>query len=548
MASRPRPVLLCGLVAFLLAGAASGLCACGSSIAAGSRSSQVYVSQSGAGGESGTSCAAAHGLRWLDEESHWGSGSSQVGPGTVVHLCGTFSEPVETKGSGSAGNPIEIRFEAGAKIAVGGDGCPGSGCVSVHSNSDYVTINGGANGQIENTERSYARERAEGPPTTGIEAEGCQHCTIENLEIGPLYIAERGDVVGNAEIRGIKIRPETHTTEYIKVDHDHFHDLGWAVNIEAAPASNHIYVEHDVFYRLTHGFTPGASFNGGDIGPVVFAHNRFYGDLNWEDGEQDTNHVDGVHCFAGYGDYPHYNDEPGKGLYVYDNYITTEGHNVTAPVFLEGANNHTVCGDKTSNLWVFNNVLRGTSCCGLITADSGEPHVFNNTLIGATNTEEDCEAFNSDTEEGRALAIQNVRFKNNVVTTCGIMMDAQKQLIAADGFAYNLYANADAGEAFKCRTEQGVKGELGTPFSFAAHARWKSCMEQGEEHSITVGSAKLNPKEAVGELGKPEPGSEAIGHGANLTSLCPDTPRRALCKNIDGQPRPSTGAWNIGAY
>jgi hypothetical protein len=61
-------------------------------------------------------------------------------------------------------------------------------------------------------------------------------------------------------------------------------------------------------------------------------------------------------------------------------------------------------------------------------------------------------------------------------------------------------------------------------------------------------NAKLNLKEAVGELGRPESGSEAIGHGTNLTSLCSETPEESLCKNIEGVGRPSTGAWNIGAY
>jgi hypothetical protein len=73
-------------------------------------------------------------------------------------------------------------------------------------------------------------------------------------------------------------------------------------------------------------------------------------------------------------------------------------------------------------------------------------------------------------------------------------------------------------------------------------------METNEEQSITAGEAKLNLKEAVAELGKPESGSDAIGHGTNLTSLCPETPEEALCKNIKGEARPGSGAWNIGAY
>ena len=124
--------------------------------------------------------------------------------------------------------------------------------------------------------------------------------------------------------------------------------------------SGHIYIEHNTFYHLTHGLAIGGG-NGtaSSIGQEVFAHNRFYGNINWEDGAADTNHVDGVHCFARPTDLAHY-----TGLYIYDNYITTEGSNTTGPIFLEGSNGGTPCSDKTSNVWIFNNVLTGNTCCG----------------------------------------------------------------------------------------------------------------------------------------------------------------------------------------
>ena len=75
---------------------------------------------------------------------------------------------------------------------------------------------------------------------------------------------------------------------------------------------------------------------------------------------------------------------------------------------------------------------------------------------------------------------------------------------------------------------------------------WESCV--GDAHSITTSNAKLDLQETVGAQGKPEAGSPALDAGANLTSLCPSTPEEALCKNINGEARPSTGAWDIGAY
>jgi hypothetical protein len=498
--------------------------------------SQIYVAQNGAGSQNGEgSCSNAHPLSWLNRESDWGSDAGKVAPGTTVDLCGTFSEPVETKGNGSSGKPVTILFTAGAKIAKGGAGCPGSGCLNIANESAYITIDGGSDGVIENTDSGTGKESPS--TTTGIQANGCKHCAIENLEIANLYVAKKGDEKDNTEIRGIFIREGS--PEYVTVSHDVFHDMGWAVNIEASESTSHIYVEHDTFYHLTHGFTPTAAFNGGNIGPVVFAHNHWYGNLNWEDGNPsngtgpDTNHSDGVHCYSadGRGYTPHYN-----GLYIYDNYVEMEGEDNTAPIFLEGGSGDgsTPCADKTSNIWVYDNVFSSTDTelgDGLLGAYSGEPHIYNNTLIGSG--EGACEVLNDHVSA-------EMRYKDNVITSCKYLIEAEKERFAPNGLEYNLYANGGS-EPFVCLNPN--KHEYG----MANFGKWQECMED-DKHSITASSAKLDLQEAVGAQGKPEAGSPALDAGANLTSLCPSTPEEALCKNINGEARPSTGAWNIGAY
>ena len=430
---------------------------------------------------------------------------------------------------------MTILFTAGAKIAKGGAGCPGSGCLNIANESAYITIDGGSDGVIENTDSGTGKESPS--TTTGIQANGCKHCAIENLEIANLYVAKKGDEKDNTEIRGIFIREGS--PEYVTVSHDVFHDMGWAVNIEASESTSHIYVEHDTFYHLTHGFTPTAAFNGGNIGPVVFAHNHWYGNLNWEDGNSsngtgpDTNHSDGVHCYSadGRGYTPHYN-----GLYIYDNYVEMEGEDNTAPIFLEGGSGDgsTPCADKTSNIWVYDNVFSSTDTelgDGLLGAYSGEPHIYNNTLIGSG--EGACEVLNDHVSA-------EMRYKDNVITSCKYLIEAEKERFAPNGLEYNLYANGGS-EPFVCLNPN--KHEYG----MANFGKWQECMED-DKHSITASSAKLDLQEAVGAQGKPEAGSPALDAGANLTSLCPSTPEEALCKNINGEARPSTGAWNIGAY
>jgi hypothetical protein len=396
-------------------------------------------------------------------------------------------------------------------------------------------------------QRSTKKDRARKPSRRSAAGTA----TIENLEIGPLYVSEKGDVVGNTEIEAIAINNEDGEPEYDTIQNNYLHDMGWAIVIANGEKSGHIYIEHNTFYHLTHGLAIGGG-NGAasSIGQEVFAHNRFYGNSNWEDGAADTNHVDGVHCFARPTDLAHY-----TGLYIYDNYITTEGSNTTGPIFLEGSNGGTPCSDKTSNVWIFNNVLTGNTCCGLAGAFTGEDHTYNNTLIGEGPTTEEgeketCESWNSDTREGRLLTVSNRTFKNNVVTSCHNLISAERSLAAPNGVEHNLWANAGGGnEVFACEHGEVETGsEDKEAFHSSEFGSWVTCMEQPETESRYVSTAKLKSGQAQAPLGEPESGSEAIGHGKNLSSLCSQTPEEALCKNINGEARPSTGAWNIGAY
>ena len=490
----------------------------------------VFVSQSGAGSQTGeSSCSEARPLSWLNNASNWGSGGGHIGPGTTVTLCGTISQPVEVLGGGSSGNPVTVTFASGAKIAM--PVCPGSGCLHVASGTEYLTIDGANTGIIESTNSGTGKEGQAGAVITGIKANGCKHCLIENLTIANLYVAQEGDQRGNTEIKGIVISEET--PEYITVKNDVFHDMGWAINIEVEPNSTNILVENNTFTHLTHGFALSAGFSGGDIGPVVFAHNHFSANENWNDGAALTNHVDMLHCYSSgaKGYTPHY-----SGIYIYDNYATLEGEDINTPIFIEGGSGggSTPCADSTSPVWVFNNVLHTSFEVGngVLGVTSGEPHVLNNTVIGSETHEGVCLHFNSVAE--------NVQLKNNLATTCQQDIYAETARFAAGGVDYNLYANAGTGDAFVCN---------GNEYPNTGFAKWQSCTGQ-DAHGKYAVEAKLNLNETPGQQGKPESGSPALQAGINLTGECSTHPpfTSGLCQNITGEARPTTGPWNIGAY
>src|SRR5713226_5089849 len=62
----------------------------GASICSAS-ATNVYIAQNSAGVGNGADCADALPVSWFNNHGNWGNGPVQVGPGTTVHLCGTFT-------------------------------------------------------------------------------------------------------------------------------------------------------------------------------------------------------------------------------------------------------------------------------------------------------------------------------------------------------------------------------------------------------------------------------------------------------------------------
>ncbi len=125
----------------------------------------VYVSQNATGLGNGQDCANTKAASYLNNSTYWVSSApieTQIGPGTVVHLCGTFtgnagSSALVVRGSGTSAQPITILFEPGAQLNApywGGfpmASCPAcSGAITVNG-FNYITIDGGSGGVIQNT-------------------------------------------------------------------------------------------------------------------------------------------------------------------------------------------------------------------------------------------------------------------------------------------------------------------------------------------------------------------------------------------------------------
>ena len=68
----------------------------------------LWVSQSGAGAQDGTTQAKARPLSYYGNVLNWGGGGTKIDPGDTVCLTGTITGALTPQGSGSAGNVITI--------------------------------------------------------------------------------------------------------------------------------------------------------------------------------------------------------------------------------------------------------------------------------------------------------------------------------------------------------------------------------------------------------------------------------------------------------
>jgi hypothetical protein len=193
---------------------------------------------------------------------------------------------------------------------------------------------------------------------------------------------------------------------------------------------------------------------------------------------------------------------------------------MTAFFYAEGgAQNLTICNNDMSFSPVQANMFDGLIVLSGSNASAGRAQIYNNTLVNiGTNA----------MSEGMDLrgGWPNVTFRNNIVY----------------GMTYPLYIE-DSGSTVGLVSDNnlwsGTSGNLIYGGTFQSYSTWKAA---GRD---TNGSLGTTPS-FVGAPGnvRLNSGSPGIGLGGNLTSLG----ITALTSDITGAARPSSGAWDAGAY
>jgi len=480
------------------------------------RANDIYIAQNAAGVANGSSCANALPVSFFNSSSNWGIGTSQIGPGTAVHLCGTVGTTLVFAGNGASGSPVTLFFEIGAKISTAASD-------AIHLNGhSWIVIDGngprGTNGILENTANGSGLSNH--LSTKAIEGSGASNIEVKNLLIQNFYVhASASDSAVDATLDTCYYANGTKGP--VSFHDNQVHDVGWCLEFQGYGTNNTINVFNNYLYNYDHGITIAVN-NTTDSAAVNIYNNHFGTTSNW-DTTVNAYHHDGIHIYNNASAWA-----PGWSFNVYNNLFDGNwGINNTAHIFTE---------EHPPSLTLYNNVFLQAAGNmlnnGFVNACGNNCSLYNNTFLGSGVTLSQC----INLQVG-----SNQIFRNNVVTGCNTFVGTQSgATFAAGGLSNNIYAAVGPGGNPPFKYEDNTENNFGN---------WQSATGQDGSPSLQVSSANL------GTTGIPQSSSAVNGAGADLcstTSLCASYSALAWDTSAGNsrtpQGRPTSGAWTVGAY
>jgi hypothetical protein len=344
---------------------------------------EIYISQTATGGNTGTDCANAHSMAWLNTTGNWGAGAGKVSAGDTVHLCGTLASSLAIGGSGSAGNPITILFEFGAKFS---NSYWNPGAIIGGSNN-YIVIDGGTNGIIECTDNGTPGTYTYQNESRGIwfDASPVNDIEIKNLKIQNMYIrnsitdysANAYNSIGFAFHGGAVSNISVHDCTFIKCT-----KVG-LIYFNSGNRSNYYFYNNTASGFHTGLMVGDTASNSHLTGLYFYGNNMNYGTDYTQGDNTDRFHGDILHTWSQQG------GSTIDTVYIYNNFLgPTMPHRLSnSPL-----TSYIYLTDYVSNILIYNNVLAATTGQtfgppGYIALSGGNSNqkVYNNTIIGANN-------------------------------------------------------------------------------------------------------------------------------------------------------------------
>jgi hypothetical protein len=522
----------------------------GFSFASPAYGADYYFAQSVAGSANGTSCANAYAIG--DGSSTGASSSTYWVAGNTLHLCGTITgsagaTAVSASGSGTSGSPITIKFESGASLQApywGTGSGDGAGAITLTGYS-YITIDGGATGQIGGVNgnaanvNGYIENTSNGTSgstscpsgscsyqedTSAIYTyDGSTHITVKNLAIYDMYV-RTSMTDENAGGVGVNLKDgDGAGLGNILVTNCLMHDMFVGIGISYGADSN-FELSSNTIYNVNWGGNAGDRSSGSILTGLLVHDNWIYNFSNWNDIVGDNYHHNGFYAWAASGgtliNPMFYNNKLGPG---WGGEYQTSGlwadvatgaaffNNLFVANSGESVSNALIQADPSStasNFYIANNTFilnapGGGSAITVSSANSGAVFNIKNNL-----------AYNSSTSSGSTSVISANYFTAGTINS-----------------NYNLHYGYFNGSTPFIFNTNGTGG-------FTDLAGWQSATGSGNDSNDVTSNPNLS------STYKLQSGSPAIGAGANLTSLS----ITALNSDLAGTARPSSGAWDIGAY
>src|SRR5579884_1844485 len=486
----------------------------------------IYIAQNAAGTANGSSCGNAYSYTFFNSSGNWGTGSNQIGPGSTVHICGTITFPAGTaglvaQGSGASGNPVKILFESGAILQSPyflNGGANAGGAINL-ANKSYIIIDGGSDGIIQNTGNGTSGSYPNQAPTIGINADNSNTVTIQNLTIQNMYVrtSTSDSSVDQTQLNSIHAYPVNNFV----INNVTLHDAGWHL----AVYGNNVTISNSNIYNMDHGLSAGLGSTG--YSGLYIYGNHFHDMSRWDDTTgANPYHHDAIHLWGTSG------SGGWSNVYIYNNRF--DGN---AGMPGGGANGWIYFEYVIGPTYIFNNVLTsspGTSFPSELGPFGGTTTqlIANNTMFGYGSA-----GCTNPGATGFASQSPGITLKNNIFADQYVTVYIKEPGgPAPGGFNNNVYGNT----SIACGGSAHTWSFQGTDTQ--SLATWQAA-SGGDAQAVLATASQIN----LSSNGVPQAGSVALNAGANLTSLCSGT-LVALCSDITGKPRPTSGPWDAGAY
>lgn len=482
----------------------------------------VYITPNGSG--AGVCTSNPQTPAWFNNSANWGPGATQIGPGTNVTLCGTFTgSPGSTlltfQGSGTSSSPITLTFDANTNLTAPYWGSSSSGAINTNGNSSLV-IDGGSNGIIQNTQDGTGLNYQQA--SIAIYLIGGSRVTVQNLTIANMcqHTSSTDTVACNSggnNDRGILVGGNVSN---ITLQYNTIHDSQNCIEYSGNNSDTGVLFSRNTISRCNwgiggYGGTNGLTIDGNDISSAT----------NW-DTAADSFHHNGIMLFP--------QSANMNNVVISNNYIHDINGTETAHIFLDPNSTGNLPGVLIYNNVTVTTVLGGPTNCFIEPGAHVAPAlVYNNTLSGHSAC-------------GTGVDPTGV-IENNIFVGMYNALGIPSNGITSD---YNDFYGLTGGTLSFTNASNGVDAPTLAAWVSSTASDSEPC--QGgmcDQHSIS-GNPNLTASFMLSS------GSPAIAAGKNLTSLgiaglnvgAPQFFGVNYACGTGCVPRSSTGSWDIGAY